>query len=129
MMADASIFGGPMSECNRKQLLATNKREWSQTIPDVKCAVIVPGKRVRKTEWSFLRFVAEREDGSLIGSSGCFETIRLYGDKFSIDCYSASGCIRVWNDENGFKITEESSTVDFIQNTPSESRLLKIMQG
>lgn len=123
-----SVFSQPMSELTRKQLLSAEKREWNQTIPDVKWAVIVPGRRVRGSKWAFMRFVAEREDGSIVGSSGRFETIRLYGDRFSVDCYSASGCIRIWNDENGFKITEESSTVDFVQNTPSESRLLKIMQ-
>lgn len=98
----------------RKQLLEIEKRPWHKTLHGVRAVCVIPSKRKHDSGWACMDFVAEMQDGSLVGFGGTCDDVLFDGKNFRMDCCPESRCIHIWN-RYTFSVSEDVSSITFME--------------
>lgn len=112
---------------NLKDILSSyaEERKWDQRIENCRSAFIIPNGNRHSSDYGCFDIFACVPDGThdyndqgkvfIFKCGGYCDDISFEGEHFRMDCMHPSGIIRVWN-RRGFTITEDLSSISFVEN-------------
>lgn len=130
-MAESMYYKGIERAENLKEVLNSfsEERKWDQRIENCRAAFIIPNEKRHDSGYQCFDIFACIPDGThdysdeckvfIFKCGGCCDDISFEGEYFRMDCMHPSGIIRVWN-RRGFTITEDLSSISFVENENRE---------
>lgn len=126
-MAESLYYKGIEGADNLKDILSSyaEERKWDQRIENCRAAFIIPNGNRHSSGYGCFDIFACVPDGThdygdcakafVFKCGGGCDDISFEGVHFRMDCMHPSGIIRVWN-RSGFTITEDLSSISFVEN-------------
>lgn len=101
-----------LDKITRQELLSAEKRKWDEIL-EATSVYVIPNRKKHESGWACMDFVAATENG-FVRFGGTCDDVRFRGDHFHMDCTYQTRIIHIWN-PNSFRITEDLSSIDFIE--------------
>lgn len=99
---------------NRKELLSAPKRKWDEYLHGVQGVYVIPSMRKHESGWACMDFVASTGK-EFIRFGGSCDDVSFCGTHFRMDCDFKSKLIHIWNSKGTFSISEDISSINFIE--------------